>query len=406
MDPRISEGFRYAAEIWKELWTRGYSAESDFFLNGRCAVGFAPPGSWKRLFLTPNGIHRTDEDGNVVWQPTWKNGEYAEPYRFKPFGSLKVVDRTTGLLTECTPELCPQAEPVPARGHLSDDDRMSTLPPSPLEGKLMNRAPFYWSGGLGTMIRKSSPKERKDLLWDFFVYTNSPETSVYDVANYRSWLDSWRYSQLTPGDNFRQAGWSEDSYQEHTSVMQWALSKEANGAFNLRLPSAVRYTSDVAGVLTRQFFDGTLTIDELLVQVDEGWRKITDEVGKLDQLEVYRSSLGLEQLTEVEVCRLHRELMDEEDPSICRKYDDDDEGKILMAVLIPVGILFLLLLAFVFYERKRRKDTDLVWSIEASELQFEDPPKVLGKGTFGYVLKAEYRYEHHFVLVCAVGVPF
>lgn len=341
--------------------------------------------------MTPNGVHRADEDGNVIWQPKMKNGDYAEPYRFKPFGSLRVVDRTTGEWTECTPELCPKAEPVPVRGHLSDDDRASILPPSPMAGKLMNRAPFYWSGGLGTLIRKSAPKVRKDLLWDFFVFTNSPLTSVYDVANYRSWLDSWRVSQLTPGDNFREAGWSEDSYQEHNAVMQWALSKAANGAFNLRLPAAVRYTSDIAGVLSRQYFDGLITIDELLMQVKEGWQKVNEEEGTLDQLEVYRSSLGLEQLAEVELCRLHRELMDERDPSICRKYDDTGESTILVAVLVPVGIIFCALLAVVYYERKRRKDTDLVWKIEASELHFEDPPKVLGKGTFGYVLKAEYR---------------
>lgn len=41
---------------------------------------------------------------------------------------------------------------------------------------------------------------REDFVWDFFVYTNSPATSVFDVANYASWLDDWRFSQLFPGD--------------------------------------------------------------------------------------------------------------------------------------------------------------------------------------------------------------
>lgn len=392
MEPRINEGFRYAADIWFELWKRGATSEASYFLEGRCAIGFAPPGSWKRLFLTPNGVHRADENGTVLWQPTFENGEYAEPYRFRPFGSLKVVDRSTGKLTECTPKLCPKAEPIPARGHLSDNDRASkVLPPSPLEGKLINRAPFYWSGGLGTLIRKSAPKERKDLLWDFFVYTNSPKTSVYDVANYGSWLDSWRVSQLVPGDNFREAGWSEDSYQEHAAVMQWALSKEVNGAFNLRLPSTARYTRDVVGSHMLEYISGEIQIEELLVKVEQGWKEITDEVGKLGQLAVYRSSLGLEQLTEVEMCRLHRELMDEMDPSVCRKYDDSSEDTILLAVLIPVGVVFVAMLIFVYLERKRRRDLDLVWKINPEELVFDDPPRILGKGSFGFVLKAEYR---------------
>ena len=84
-------------------------------------------------------------------------------------------------------------------------------------------------------------------MWDFFVYTNSPATSVYDVANYASWLDSWRHSQLNSRDNFLQAGWSTDSYEEHVSVMNYALSSEGNGGYNLRLPSSDKYTRD-AGV--------------------------------------------------------------------------------------------------------------------------------------------------------------
>lgn len=391
LDPRINgEGFRYSAQIWKDLWTNGADGcISPNFSTGRCAIGFAPPGCWKGIFL--NGIARKDENGTNIWTPTMKSGEYAEPYRFKPFGSRKVVDRTTGKLTDCTPELCPKGELIPARGHYADDDRASVLPASKLEGTLINRSPFYWSGGLGTLIRKSAPEVRKDLLWDFFVYTNSPATSVFDVANYGSWLDSWRYSQLVPGDNFLAGGWSQNAYQEHSSIMQWAFSKEINGAFNLRLPGTAEYTKDAVGGNTLKYFADELTLDELLVTLDQEWRKINNQRGVLEQLEVYRSSLGLDQQTEVEQCRLHRELMDERDPSICRKYDESNESTILIAVLVPVGILFIALLAFVAYERKRRKDTDLVWRIDASELQFEDPPKVLGKGTFGYVLKAEYR---------------
>jgi hypothetical protein len=426
MDPRIGEGFAYAAEIWKELWNTGANSETDYFLEGRCAIGFAPPGSWKRLFLTPDGVHRSDENGTVIWKPTMANGDYAEPYRCKPFGSLKVVDRSTGRLMDCTKDLCPKAEAVTARGHFNDNDRASVLPESLLKGKLINRVPFYWSGGLGTMIRKSAPKLRKDLLWyvkeilcllremdaddswasfslpvsgrDFFVYTNAPETSVHDVANYRSWLDDWRYSQLSPGDNFIQAGWSKQSYVEHSDVMQWALSKDANGAFNLRLPGSAKYTRDVAGEFTRQFIDGRIDLDELLVKVDQGWREITSKEGKLAQLSVYRGSLGLEAHTEVELCRLHRDLMDQKDPSICRKYDDSSESTVLLAVLIPFAAVVIFLLALIYRERKRRKDIDLVWRIQASELRFDDPPKILGKGTFGYVLKAEYRYV--FLLNC------
>ena len=222
MEPNIREGFIQAVQIWKDLWSNGHISFP--FIEGRCAIGFGPPGEWKKLFLDPHGIHRKNETtGEVLWQATFANGEYAEPYRFKPFGSLHVEDPYNGgQLTACTKELCPKAEVIPPYGHHGDDmERLSSiLPPSPHAGKLINRAPFYWSGGLGTLIRKSAPKVKKDLLWDFFVYTNSPDTSVHDVASYNSWLDSWRYSQLLPGDNFAEAGWSNLGYKEHVEIMQ------------------------------------------------------------------------------------------------------------------------------------------------------------------------------------------
>ena len=37
-----------------------------------------------------NGIARKHENGTVLWQPTMRNGSYAEAYRFKPFGTTKV----------------------------------------------------------------------------------------------------------------------------------------------------------------------------------------------------------------------------------------------------------------------------------------------------------------------------
>ena len=258
MDPRTSgPGFRRAAEIWKTLWENGADGcITDNFAAGRCAIGFSPPGCWKGLFLDPDGVHRKDANGTVVWRPQLADGSVVEPYRFRPFGSTHYYDRATGERRECTREACPKAEVVPPRGH---DDLVAAdaagayaaraatldtvLPPSPLAGRLVNRAPFYWSGGLGTLIRKSSEPIKKDFVWDFFVYTNSPATSKYDVANYASWLDSWRFSQLFPGENFLSAGWSEDSYQEHAAVMRWALSADSNGALNLRIPVRADFRS-------------------------------------------------------------------------------------------------------------------------------------------------------------------
>lgn len=88
--------------------------------------------------------------------------------RIKSFGTTEVVDLKTGELVACTSDLCP--EQVPERGLWGETDRANArVQLSPLAGKYINRAPFFWSGGLGTLIRRSAAPQRKDLLWAFYV---------------------------------------------------------------------------------------------------------------------------------------------------------------------------------------------------------------------------------------------
>eukprot|EP00529_Nitzschia_sp_RCC80_P006728 CAMPEP_0113493838 /NCGR_PEP_ID=MMETSP0014_2-20120614/28800_1 /TAXON_ID=2857 /ORGANISM="Nitzschia sp." /LENGTH=1552 /DNA_ID=CAMNT_0000387717 /DNA_START=353 /DNA_END=5011 /DNA_ORIENTATION=- /assembly_acc=CAM_ASM_000159 len=65
-----------------------------------------------------------------------------------------------------------------------------------------------------------------------------------------------------------------------------------------------------------------------------------------------------------------------------------------LAIFLPCLILPLLLLVGLvahFYVEYKRKQTDSVWIIKPNELLFDTPPKVIGQGTFGFVLLAEYR---------------
>jgi len=69
---------------------------------------------------------------------------------------------------------------------------------------------------------------------------------------------------LLPGDNFIEGGWSQDAYEELISVMLWALSEEANGALNLRVPEYTWYTRDVAGVHLMKYFEGVIDLETLV----------------------------------------------------------------------------------------------------------------------------------------------
>eukprot|EP00980_Cylindrotheca_fusiformis_P000760 scaffold178_cov119-Cylindrotheca_fusiformis.AAC.1 len=63
----------------------------------------------------------------------------------------------------------------------------------------------------------------------------------------------------------------------------------------------------------------------------------------------------------------------------------------VQTIMAPVVIVLVAAVGiFFFFERKRRR-SDALWHIKREELNFADPPEVIGRGGFGLILKAEYR---------------
>ena len=414
--PRIGNGFTYAMNVWKEVWD--YSTDAgcgdlvSAFMEGRCAIGYAPPGCWRNIFIdgdddagegeggiawrnTSDGsILRDATTGEALWRPRMADGKYAEPYRLKPFGSLSVINRKTDELEECAPNTCPRGERIPHPTKLPNNDRARILVESPHVDQIINRVPFYWSGGYGNGIRKSADPVVKDMMWDFFVFVNAPTTSV-DDAIVPSSLDEWRYSQLASYEQtYEDGGWSFDAWNEHQKVMLWAMGNDVNSALTLRVPGVLSYTRDVLLPKFLEYMDGTITIEEVKTSVYQGWENVTAARGLLPQLCNYWFSLGVDGLSEAELCRIHRPDMDMMDPTVCVKYDPKDtstNSTLLIAVLVPVCLLISAGIFLVLYIERKHRSADLIWKIKKNELKYDDPPEIAGRGTFGLVVKAEYR---------------
>jgi len=62
-----------------------------------------------------------------------------------------------------------------------------------------------------------------------------------------------------------------------------------------------------------------------------------------------------------------------------------------LAIGLSVASAVVLALIFYFYQDNKRRANDSVWHVKKEELKFGDPPEVIGRGTFGLVLMAEYR---------------
>jgi hypothetical protein len=233
---------------------------------------------------------------------------------------------------------------------LSEDDRARILVDSPHVGKIVNRVPFYWSGGYGTGIRKSADPDAKNLMFEFFSYVNSPITSVDDIVM-PSWLDDWRYSQLASyTTNYEKGGWNYDAWNEHQRVMKASLGNDANSALTLQLPGVLLYTKDVMLDQFQKYVAGEQDMETTKQETYEGWNDVTAKYGKINQVDNYRATLGLNELTTFQKCTLHREEMDAIDPAICKEAEDNTTLIIIiLCSILGAGILGLV--AYFSYKR-------------------------------------------------------
>jgi Protein tyrosine and serine/threonine kinase/ABC transporter, phosphonate, periplasmic substrate-binding protein len=65
-----------------------------------------------------------------------------------------------------------------------------------------------------------------------------------------------------------------------------------------------------------------------------------------------------------------------------------------LKVLLPsiiVSSIVLAILLYLCYKAETRRRADAVWKVSPEELQFDEPPRVIGRGSFGLVLLAEYK---------------
>ncbi|KAJ9511369.1 hypothetical protein QJQ45_029811, partial [Haematococcus lacustris] len=110
-------------------------------------------------------------------------------------GSTQILDRTTLKLVNCTPALCPMAQPYRTTRVAPNVTR--TLP-----GAWVNTAPYLAFGGWTAGVAASSPPEVQLATLNFFAYLTSPRNSWEDVLNPVGAVDPFRQQHLDPA-----SGW-------------------------------------------------------------------------------------------------------------------------------------------------------------------------------------------------------
>ena len=252
-------GFIRALEIYKETGLYGPPDEEaidvggsrTYFVSGRCALSL----DWGDI-----GSLAVDPEQSVVQD---KVGAIITP------GSTEVIDRETGELVPCTPELCPYAI-----------DGVNHAPVASFGG---------WSGGVSSGISQ----EEKDAAYAFFSYVSQPAQSNVDVTIGKTGFNPYRISQFQDLTPWLASGFSEKAAQDYLGAIEASLNSP-NMVLDLRIPQNQRYQQVVTDPILSAFLAGEYTAEEAAQAISDQWNEITDELGRADQLAAYVASLGIQ----------------------------------------------------------------------------------------------------------------
>jgi multiple sugar transport system substrate-binding protein len=182
-------------------------------------------------------------------------------------GSREVLNWETGELGPCTPETCPHA----------------------IDG--VNHAPFAAFGGWGGGINAAADPKVKDAAYAFFSYMTQPEQSNEDVTIGGTGFNPYRMSQLSFSDLWKNAGMSEEEAEVYLGAINASMNSP-NMILDLRIPQNQRYQQVVLDEAISRFLAGEIDKEATIQAIEEGWNELTDEIGREEQLEVYKATIG------------------------------------------------------------------------------------------------------------------
>jgi len=151
----------------------------------------------------------------------------------------------------------------------------------------INYAPFLAFGGWIAAITATC--EHPEAAFNFLQFLSSPEISLQDVLSSDTGYNPYRYSHFSNISVWREAGYIHP--EEYLKVMEDSV-KHPNAQPDMRIPGGARY-QEILDLYVSKALAGQLSPKAALDKVYEEWNKLTDELGREKQLELYRQSLGL-----------------------------------------------------------------------------------------------------------------
>ena len=258
MKPLVNnEAFSAALDVYME--TSKYAPPDEInldvgdtrglFTSGRCALT-VDWGDIGTLAIDPKTSKVQDKVGAVMLP-----------------GTRKVLDRASGKLVPCDSGTCPHA----------------------ING--INHAPFAAYGGWSGGINAAADTKVRDAAYEFFSYMSQPAQANVDVTIGITGFNPYRVSQFENLDLWLKAGMSRQAAEDYLGAIKASLNSP-NMVLDLRIPQNQRYQQIVLDTAIARLLAGEINKAQAMKEIENGWEEITEELGRKEQLEAYRATLG------------------------------------------------------------------------------------------------------------------
>ena len=152
-----------------------------------------------------------------------------------------------------------------------------------------HKAPFLAFGGWVGSVPKNS--YHKEAAWDYIMWYANPENSLNDVITSGTGINPYRFTHFTSIDAWTKV-FSKRAASEYLNVLRTSLDSP-NASLDLRIPGFNQYTQVFEIQLTKAL-NNKATVKQALDATYKDWEKITDKIGRKQQLKSYKSSMGIE----------------------------------------------------------------------------------------------------------------
>src|SRR5690606_30197772 len=164
--------------------------------------------------------------------------------------------------------------------------KWETLPEGP------NFAPnmAYLGWGIYVMARVDGDEKKKKAAWSAAAHLGGKDLSLWCSA-YPSGFQPYRNSHFNLSE-WVEAGYDEEFIKDYLSSERDSYN-HPNAAIEPRIPGIFQYYSIAEDELAKIFAGEYASVQEGADRIAEAWEKLTDQIGRERQIELYKASLGL-----------------------------------------------------------------------------------------------------------------